>query len=209
MFFQSRFLDLLFLIFLDCFQKWSIVGPPSKSDGIQNPLRVRGRTQQSVSARFSPLAVSQSCTAPYLTSPFFMLSHWVSVSAGNPAIAVARKVGVLGAPEIENGSPFSFHFFFQLFQKSWKNMKPLKNQLFFMFLAHQNGSKNDQFHLHGRSFLAPFFRALIFWCILVVLWLAFGSLWLAFGSLWLHFGSLWFSFGSFLAPFGSLLATFG
>ena len=35
---------------------------------------------------------------------FFMLSHWVSVSAGNPAIAVARKVGVLGAPEIENGS---------------------------------------------------------------------------------------------------------
>ena len=36
---------------------------------------------------------------------FFMLSHWVSVSAGNPAIAVARKVGVLGAPEIENGYP--------------------------------------------------------------------------------------------------------
>ena len=34
----------------------------------------------------------------------FMLSHWVNVSAGNPAIAVARKVGVLGAPEIENGS---------------------------------------------------------------------------------------------------------
>jgi hypothetical protein len=36
MFFQSRFLDFLFHIFLDFFQNWSILGPPSKSDGIQN-----------------------------------------------------------------------------------------------------------------------------------------------------------------------------
>ena len=48
----------------------SILGPPSDSEGSQNPLRVRGRTQQSVSGRFSPVAVSLSCTAPYLTSPF-------------------------------------------------------------------------------------------------------------------------------------------
>ena len=100
-------------------KRW-ICGALSDFPGSQNPLWVRGRTQQSASARFSPLAVSQSCTAPYLTSPFFMLSHWVSVSAGNPAIAVARKVGVLGAPEIENGSPFSFQFFFSIFLKIMK-----------------------------------------------------------------------------------------
>ena len=88
-----------FLIFI----KWSILGPPSKSDGVKNPLRVRGRTQQSVSAWFSPVAVSLSCTAPYLTSPFLLLSFWVSVSAGHPAIADARKGGVLGAQQIESG----------------------------------------------------------------------------------------------------------
>ena len=54
---------------------------------------------------------------------FFMLSHWASVSAGNPAIAVARKVGVLGAQQIENGSKIDPRllpkcFFFQLLQKS-------------------------------------------------------------------------------------------
>ena len=159
----SRFLDLLFLIFFDFFQKWSILGSPSKSDGVKNPLRVRGRTQQSVSAWFSPVAVSLSCTAPYLTSPFLLLSHWVSVSAGNPAIAVARKVVVLGAQQIENGSKMDPKLapkllsFFQLFQKSRKSRKVFVFQYFSRFLAHQNGSKNNLFHLHGRSFLAPFF----------------------------------------------------
>ena len=40
MFFQSRFLDLLFHIFFNLFQKWSIWGPPSKSDGIQNGTKI-------------------------------------------------------------------------------------------------------------------------------------------------------------------------
>ena len=127
----------LFMIFSKNCRFWD---PHSKSDGVNNPLRVRGRTQQSASGRFSPLAVSLSCTAPYLTSPFVMLSHWVSVSAGNPAIAVARKVGFLGAPEIENGSPFSFQ------------TAPSKSSKTIVFPMNFN-----DFHLHGRSFLAPFF----------------------------------------------------
>ena len=153
MFFHSRFLDLLFLIFFNLFQKLSILGPPSKSDGVKNPLRVRWRTQQSVSGRFSPFAVSLSCTAPYLTSPFFMLSHWVSVSAGNHAIAVARKVRVLGAPEIENGfknhqksiaQPPLFSMIFRTFQKSRKNKKSVCCSILFKVFSSSKWIKNQQ-----------------------------------------------------------------
>ena len=86
---------------------------------------------------------------------------------------------------------------------------------FLKFLAHQNGSKNDLFHLHGRSFLAPFFGHRFawafwssfgsplapfgsplapFWRPLAPFWLPFGPLWLPFCYLWLHFGTLWLLF---------------
>jgi hypothetical protein len=41
MFFHSRFLDFLFLIFFDLFQKLSILGPRSKSDGVKNGTKIR------------------------------------------------------------------------------------------------------------------------------------------------------------------------
>ena len=55
----------------------------------------------------------------------------------------------------------------------------------------------NDFHLHGRSFLAPFFGHRFAW--------AFWS----FGSPLAPFGSLLAPFGSLLAPFGSLLAPLG
>jgi hypothetical protein len=71
-----------------------------------------------------------------------MFSHWVSVSAGNPAIAVARKVGVLGAPEIENRSPFRSKtvVFFNFSKNHEKARKVFVFQYFSMFLTHQNGA---------------------------------------------------------------------
>ena len=42
MFFHSRFLDLLFFFFFWIFvQKQSILGPPSKSDGVKNGTKIR------------------------------------------------------------------------------------------------------------------------------------------------------------------------
>jgi hypothetical protein len=118
------------------FQKWSILGPSSKSDGVKNPLRVRGRTQQSVSGWFSPVAVSLSCTAPYLTSPFLLLSHWVSVSAGHPAIADARKVGVLGAADFQMSAKIDQNYlqnccFFFNFSKNHENQENIVKPMVF------------------------------------------------------------------------------
>ena len=65
---------------------------------------------------------------------FFMLSHWVSVSAGHPAIADARKGG-FWEPRISKMGPKIDQWvpelapktvcFFQLFQKSRNNFKTI------------------------------------------------------------------------------------
>ena len=147
-----------------------------------------------------------------------MLSHWVSVSAGNPAIAVARKVGVLGAPEIENGSKNrarnrSFFQCFFLFSKNHeKTRKVLVFQYFSRFLAHQNGSKIEPFLSVGHSFLAHFFGhrfAWAFWSSFGSPLAPFGSLLVSFGSLLAPFGSFWLPLGSFCDPFGYLWLPFG
>ena len=126
--FSKPFLGPPFSHFFRFFQKWSILGPPSKSDGVQNPLRVRGRTQQSVSGRFSPVAVSLSCTAPYLTSPFLYVISLGKCICRSPCDSRRAKRGVLGAADFKMG-PKSTQissktvFFFQLFQKSRKSRK--------------------------------------------------------------------------------------
>ena len=89
------------------FSKMVDFGTPLKIQWVKNPLRVRGRTQQSVSGWFLPVAVSISCTAPYLTSPFLYVISLGKCICRYPAIAVARKGGVLGAQQIENGSKIS------------------------------------------------------------------------------------------------------
>ena len=70
----------------------------------------------------------------------------MSVSAGNPAIAVARKVGVLGAPEIENGSKHRarnrpFFYDFSTFPEIKKKHEIDDSFTILMFLIHQNGSQ--------------------------------------------------------------------
>ena len=67
MFVLSSFLDLLFfLFFVDFFQKWSILEPPSKSDGVKNGTRNRPmgtkRCKQSIST--SSLLRSRNNLAP-------------------------------------------------------------------------------------------------------------------------------------------------
>ena len=57
MFFRSRFLDLLFLTFSNFFQIWSILGPPSKSDGILNGTQIN--------------QVAPKCTKFYVAKLFF------------------------------------------------------------------------------------------------------------------------------------------
>ena len=114
---------------LGALKMW-ICSAPSDFKGCQNPLRVRWRTQQSVSGRFSPVAVSLSCTAPYLTSPFLYVISLGKCICRSPAIADARKGGVWGAPEIENGSPFSFQNCFCFFNFS-KNHEKQEKCLFF------------------------------------------------------------------------------
>jgi hypothetical protein len=98
---------------------------------IQNPMGVKIRSGSAEGPSRARQDRFRHSLFPYLAlhltshHPFFMLSQWVSVSAGNPAIAVARKVRVLGAPEIENGSPFSFHncYFFNFSQNHEKSRK--------------------------------------------------------------------------------------
>ena len=94
---------------------------------------------------------------------FFMLSHWVSVSAGNPAIAVARKVGVLGAPEIENGAKISSkNCFFSIFSKITKKHEIDDSFTLLRFLASTNPSFfnicSSIFHVVFRN---PFWRAFV------------------------------------------------
>ena len=118
-----------------------------------------------------------------------MLSHWVSVSAGNPAIAVARKVGVLGAPEIENGYPLLLPklLLFSTFSKITKKHENHINTTLLKVFSSKNGPKNYLFHLDGRCCLAFFFPSNVFLSILVVLWLSFGRPLAPFGSLLAHF----------------------
>ncbi len=40
-FFEANFWTSFFSIFVDFFQKWSILGPPSKSDGVKNGTKIR------------------------------------------------------------------------------------------------------------------------------------------------------------------------
>ena len=86
-----------------------------------------------MSAQFLPVTVSLSCTAPYLTSPFLLLSPWVSVSAGHPAIAVARKGGVLGAADFQMDPKIvrATAPFFNVFRKIPKIIKKQEMYLFF------------------------------------------------------------------------------
>ena len=106
-------------------------------DPLQNPMGAKIRSGSAEGPSRACLHGFRQSLFPYLalhlTSHhlFFMLSHWVSVSAGNPAIAVARKVRVLGAPEIENGSPFSFQNCLFVFSTFPKIMKKPEKCLFF------------------------------------------------------------------------------
>ena len=175
------------------------LGPKIRSGSAEGPSRAR---QDGFRHSLFPYL------ALHLTShhPFFMFSHWVSVSAGNPAIAVARKVWVLVAPEIENGSKISSKnsLFFFFFQKSWKSRKAFVFQYFSRFLAYQNVSKIKQKIDAGPPFFSIFFRASIFDPFLS----SFGSPLAPFGSPLAPFGSLLIPFGSLLAPFWHPLGPF-
>ena len=181
-----------------------------------------------MSGWFLPVAVSLSCTAPYLTSPFLLLSPWVSVSAGNPAIAVARKVGVLGALEIENetkinsnGSKISSKtvVVFSTFPKITTIEKSVCFSILLKVFSSSKWVKNQPKIDAGPPFFSIFFRAPIFDPFLSSFGsplAPFGSPLAPFGSLLVPFGSLlapfWHPLGPFwrpLAPFGSLFAIFG
>ena len=82
------------LFFLLFFSKMVDLGTPFKIRWGQNPLRVRGRTQQSVSGWFSPVAVSLSCTAPYLTSPFLYVISLGKCICRSPCDSRRAKRGV-------------------------------------------------------------------------------------------------------------------
>ena len=162
MFFQSHFLDLLLFIFLRLFSKMVDFGTPfeirwgqkSAPGPRKDPAE---RVRMVFATRCFPIL---HCTLPHIT--FLYVLSLGKCICRYPAIADARKGGfweprkLKMEPKIDRTTaPFSM--IFQLFQKSRKGMKSTTVQHFLRFLAHQNGSKNDLFHLHGRSFLAPFF----------------------------------------------------
>ena len=144
--------------------KLSIFGAPSDFEGCRNPLRVRGRTQQSVSARFLPVAVSLSCTAPYLTSPFLYVISLGKCICRSPCDSRRAKRGVLGAADFQNGfqnrpklAPKTF--FFSFCKNLEKVSKPLFLQWFLNVFSSQNGSKIGQKIDTGPPFFSIFFRA--------------------------------------------------
>ena len=113
------------LLAFKCFASTASILRCRRSLCVYNPLRVRGRTQQSVSGRFSPFAVSLSCTAPYLTSPFLYVISLGKCICRYPAIADARKGGFWEPRKLKMVCPSRFKTapffnFFKNHEKSWK-----------------------------------------------------------------------------------------
>ena len=77
MFFQSRFLDPFFLICFLIFPKWSILRPPSKSDGIQNGSQNRPMGAQSLKKLNSLEATSRPWFSRNHSDPCAVWTSWL------------------------------------------------------------------------------------------------------------------------------------